>query len=363
MKRTMTRSVPAALLLTAAALLAAPPAPGDDDAYGRDRGEVMLQRTLEPAPGGRLSIDVPDADVEILGGESEAVEVTVFLDARNMRRARDRYEEMELRVEQRDGDVRIDTGRRGRGWHWSWNWGSDGGFQVTIEVRLPRAMNVDVSTSDGDILLTALEGEVMLETSDGDIDVRDLHGEAQLYTSDGNIEVLRQQGPLELSTSDGDIDIRAMSGAHLEAQTSDGHVLLEEVTCPEIRVRSSDGEIEARGVEADEIVVRTSDGGIDLQEISGEVIASTSDGEISAEIVRFAGASLESGGGDIWISVPEDAAAELDIEAERVRFREGARFTGRSNRDRVDGALNGGGPLLEALADDGEVVLKLRAPR
>jgi len=130
------------------------------------------------------------------------------------------------------------------------------------------------------------------------------------------------------------------------------------VVCPLVEARTSDGSIEGVGIEGDQLRFRTSDGDIELGAISGSIVAATSDGDISIDIERLDDTRLETDEGDIRVSVPEEAGFEFDLEGERVRVDGEERGYSRRERHRMRGEINGGGPELQATADDGTIVVR-----
>ncbi len=84
-------------------------------------------------------------------------------------------------------------------------------------------------TSDGDIEIDDLKGNLEARTSDGDIEISHLSGSIQAQTSDGSIHIKMDQDPTgdcSLKTSDGDIDISIGQASSLliTARVSDGSI-------------------------------------------------------------------------------------------------------------------------------------------
>ena len=87
--------------------------------------------------------------------------------------------------------------------------------------------------------------------------------------------------------------------------------------------------------------------------------AFTSDGDIEVDFVRAGQVDLQTDGGNIWILVPGDHQAEVDLEGEGVHIR-GSGFDGRLGDEHARGELNGGGALLAPVSRDGDITLELR---
>ncbi len=323
----------------------------------RDYGELMLEEGFPASPGGTLTIDIQDGDVELLAGQADRVEVKIYLKARRMERARERFEEMDFHARAVSDGVLIESrARRG----WSWGLEDIGGFNVTVLVEIPERYNLDIATSDGDVRVERLIGAATLKTSDGDVRVERLEGPLFVRTSDGDVRIQEVAGKTTVATSDGDIDIRSVSGPEASFRTSDGDIEVDALMADAIELHTSDGHIRVRRIEGRDISVRTSDGDLALESVSGSLRAATGDGSITVGIDRLDAMELETGGGDIEITGASRLAADVNLRGERVRLPRTVELDGRGDEKSVRARLNGGGPTLRAVARDGEVVLRLR---
>src|SRR5690606_25401105 len=73
-----------------------------------------------------------------------------------------------------------------------------------LEVFVPKRSDLDITT-EGEIRLDGVSGEMNLNGSDGEIDVRDSSGSLKLSADDGLVRVLGFNGELDSSTNDGDV--------------------------------------------------------------------------------------------------------------------------------------------------------------
>ncbi len=351
-------TMPRSLLPLAVILAAVLSSPGSVRATnGKDYGEVMHEESFPAPASGTVRIDIADGDVELLEGMADRIDVTFYLKARRMERARERYEDMDLRASAESDGVLITSDE---GHHWFSGLRDLGGFQVTVLVRLPGQYNVDVETSDGDVHLERLVGKAELVTSDGDVKVDRLEGPLNVETSDGDVSLLEIIGAVDVVTSDGDISVRDARGPAALFKTSDGDIEAETISAEEIDLHTSDGDVHANHLEGRDILVHTSDGDIDLASVSGALQAVTGDGDIFIGITRLDETRIEAGGGDIEITADSRIAADIELRGESVRLGRAADLDGQVSRRRAEGTLNGGGPRLVAFTGDGAVSLRLR---
>lgn len=159
---------------------------------------------------------------------------------------------------------------------------------------------------------------------------------SNLKTSGGHINASNLSGNQQLKTSGGHIELAMLSGT-VDAHTSGGH----------ISGQALNGEIE----------LKTSGGHINLENIDGSLDARTSGGHINASLLSISGSlNLKTSGGNIDIAIPGNTGLELNLAGTFVNANID-NFSGKIERNKVNGELNGGGPLLSARTSGGTVSL------
>ncbi len=143
-------------------------------------------------------------------------------------------------------------------------------------------------------------------------------------TSNGAIRVSDAAGPAHLRTSNGGIRAAGLSGA-LDAETSNGSITAE--------LERADGPIR----------VETSNGGIELrlpQRIRDSVRAHTSNGGITVRAPEGIDARVSARTSNAHVT------SDFDV-----------RMQGEISRNRIDGILGNGGPLLDLSTSNGSIHL------
>jgi DUF4097 and DUF4098 domain-containing protein YvlB len=264
---------------------------------------LMLEREFDVRSGGNLAVDVADADVSLRSGDAGVASVSVYMRARDHDWGRELFERMNFDVGYRGEEISV-SAENPRFDRSEWN-GDNGGVGFKVEITVPNNYNAIISTADGDISVSDLEGDFDLETSDGDISVGTL------------------VGALHLRTSDGDVTADELSGSTISVRTSDG----------DVRVRS----------------------------LSGPAEISTSDGDISVSLDRAGDLRLRTGDGDITIYADVSIRADVDLSGEEVQMASGFLLSeGRVSEHGARGVLNGGGPTLHAHTGDGTISIRNR---
>lgn len=282
-------------LVVASALVAVPA-----EAQRRSQAEVVFSESFSAQSGGTLRVDLPDSDVEIRSHSGSEVTVTVEIWSRDMEWAVGVFEGMDFQATATENGVRV-TSRRPRYGRGSWR--RNTGLGMLTRVAVPARYNLDIESSDGDIVVDSIEGTAMLYTSDGDV------------------------------------DMRVFRGPELRIETSDGDILLDFLDSPRASLRTSDGDIR-------------------IDRVAGAIEARTSDGDIDISLDAVRDVRLQTSDGDITIYAPSTLAASVDFQAEDLNVSRAFQITGRVVRRRIRGDMNGGGALLSATTNDGSVSLR-----
>jgi hypothetical protein len=140
--------------------------------------------------------------------------------------------------------------------------------QTRVTVETPAQLTLQAKTSDGNVTVTGLQGQLGLTTGDGNVSLDHLSGDLHIKSGDGHVTITDATGALEartsdgslnvdglfhalaLHTSDGTLDLRLRPGTKLtEAstiQTSDGSVAIHLPSnfAADLNVHSSDGHVD-----------------------------------------------------------------------------------------------------------------------
>lgn len=198
-------------------------------------------------------------------------------------------------------------------------WFSSGSnVSISFIVQAPSTSLIDGRTSGGSVTASNFTNNVSLRTSGGSVTAESIRGNADLRTSGGSINLRDVHGTINGRTSGGSIRVDGLTGP------------------------------------AD---LRTSGGSIRLENVSGAISARTSGGSIRAHITEFRDdLDLRTSGGSITVDMPETDNFEMDLSGNRVNV-ELRNFTGSSERNRVNGTIGNGGPMLAARTSGGSVTV------
>ena len=177
---------------------------------------------------------------------------------------------------------------------WNMGWGQRG---LKVELVVPRDLDGSFHTSDGNISVRTVSGNLRLESGDGNITTDSMKGNIDIRTGDGNITGQGFDGSVSAQTGDGNMTVRGRFDV-VSVHSGDGNVVVEAEKGSKItsrwKIDSGDGRIEVRvppDLQAN-LNVRTGDGEISLG-VPVQVM-----GEISRTSVQ---GKLNGGGGDLEV--------------------------------------------------------------
>lgn len=300
--------------------------------------EESLQHTFRTVPGGRLVVDVDFGSVEVTSHAADEVVVDVWrkVRARSESREKEFLAERPVQFVEENGGLTVRSRKSGSGWKWDGT-STEGRYRI----RVPARFNLKLETAGGHIHVAELGGEVQASTSGGGLRFARVKGPVIARTSGGSVEVQDGEGTQRYTTSGGRIEVAGGQGT-LEASTSGGSV----------KVRDFAGPAE----------LETSGGSITVSRVGGAVRAGTSGGSITAEVAAPVPGSLDlsTSGGGITVRVPETAAFQVDARTSAGGCRSAlpVASTGKVKPDRLEGTVNGGGPLMRLRTSAGSIRLE-----
>lgn len=299
-----------------------------------------VNQDLEAASGGRLLVDVDFGTIDVMAGsEGKAViEAHRKIDSDNETQEKAYLAEVPI-VVSKEGDT-ITVRARRQSERKEWNWSGRINMDARYTIRVPKQFHADLRTGGGAISINGLKGEIKTKTSGGKLKFTQLEGPIDGRTSGGSIEMSACTGDSTINTSGGSIDIRSGRG-RLDARTSGGSIAVRQYT----------GDTD----------VKTSGGSLKLENISGKITGRTSAGSIDLSLSDpiTADVNLDSSAGSIDVIVPPKAGLNVDARTSMGKIRtEIPMLAMKSDDDRLQGTLNGGGKALVLRASVGSITIK-----
>lgn len=290
------------------------------NAFSQSSDDVYLTEIFSTDENPDVTITTSGGFVHVYGHNRNTVRVEMFVRHRGrfLKPSEDALDDTEVEIYMDGHDVLISAkANNTRSGFWFFNWNTQ--KSISFKVYVPENALVNGRTSGGPVSAENLKNGVTLRTSGGPISLHNVTGITEVRTSGGPISITEVHGEVSARTSGGSISLKNASGM---------------------------------------IGVQTSGGSISVTNISGSLDARTSGGSISASLKEIDGEiSLRTSGGSISINVPDNQGYILDLRGNRVHVNL-TDFSGRSDRDRVNGTVRGGGHLIYAHTSGGGVSLQ-----
>jgi hypothetical protein len=180
-----------------------------------------------------------------------------------------------------------------------------------VTVETPAQLTLQARTSDGNVSLTGLQGDLGLTTGDGDVNLDHVSGDLRIKSGDGHLKITDAEGALDARTSDGSLTVDGLFHA---------------------------------------IALHTSDGTLDLNLRQGTKLTEAS--------------TIQSSDGSVTLHVPRDFAADLNVHSSDGHVECALPLTVDHYQSRggegheLHGELNGGGTPLTIHTSDGNVKIE-----
>ncbi len=388
----------------------------------RANAETEEQKSFELSLPGSLVVNDPCGDVSISAdAQGQQVSVTAHKRAwgRNTEQAQENLAKIELSMTQEGDTVRLGLAENMQNCQLALNVPFN--VDYTVHVPQEMAVQVDTGAGNislvgtqgkaqltsqfGDVTVRQLSGQLTATSDNGKITAQDIQAGAQpirLTTAFGDVHLTTAEadalhaesnnggieltgvvisGTVELSSDFGDVSWKDGRGQSLTAGSKNGKLSLQDLAFDQALVLTNDfGDIVLRQVQAASYSATTTNGTISLEGVAGEVtarsdfgdIAVTGDGHLKLNLTSQNGTIEASGSladaqqtlqtefGDVRLRLPEDAAFNFDLKTSFGKISSVFPVTieGTPKETHWQGTVNGGGPNLKAVTENGNIVIE-----
>ena len=283
---------------------------GDWERYNKD-----FHSSYPLKAGGRLSVETFNGSVDISGWDRDIVDISGTKYGPSQAEADDLRVDIETDADSVSVRVPRPSIRR-----------NNQGARLVI--KIPRNTRLDrITSSNGSLRAQDGSGPARFRTSNGSIRVEDLHGDLEAETSNSSIEVQGVDGETIAHTSNGHIRAERLGGS-LDASTSNSSVHAD-ITRADRPVR-----------------LDTSNGAVELTlppKFSSGVHVDTNNGSITLRMAEGTNARISARTSNASISTEFEVRAQGDI-----------------GKNRLDGVIGSGGPLIDLNTSNGGIHLLRR---
>jgi hypothetical protein len=198
-------------------------------------------------------------------------------------------------------------------------------ISIDYEITVPEETAIRAHTGSGNQTIEGLKGNIELESGSGDLKLARLTGDMRFQTGSGNVRGRELAGPAKIKAGSGDIEIEETGAGDME--------------------------------------IRTGSGNINVSGINGGFHAEAGSGDIHGKGVPKSMWSVRTGSGNVTLSVPHDAAFDVDVSSSSGTVTLGHPVTttvqGRIQemKKSVVGKVLGGGPMISVHTGSGDVAV------
>jgi hypothetical protein len=243
-----------------------------------------------------LHVSTDDGNVSITSADQKQIDARVITDGYKIGPHDVRIEESQ-NGNQVTVNVRIS--------HGGWPMIQFGGHKsLRVELRVPRDLDIDAHTGDGNVSTQGASGRIHIDSGDGNVTADGLKGDISFRTGDGNIQATNLDGAVRADTGDGRVVVKGRF---------------------------------------DSLNLKSGDGNIDAEASSGSTTTS--------------GWTLQSGDGQVFLRVPGDFHADLEAHTGdgSITLDMPISVEGSLSRSSIRGKMNGGGGFVKITTGDGSI--------
>ncbi len=328
--------------------------------------ELQETNTLEVDSEKPVILNVVNAagDVIITGSDAETVQVRAVKTAYDstQSRADEEVKSIKYTIEQIDNLITIKYELPK-----SMNF-SNKINTVNFTITVPTQTTVDVNNGFGEVSLTNIEGNAVIENDFGDVTADHVEGALSISTSSGEVtasSISAGKNDVELSSDFGSITLQSASSSNVTLESNSGKITLRDVRATgDIHSKTDFGDTLFENGSADSLTVETNSGSVSLVKVTIEDAINVQNdfGEIDLEQALAASYDLHTNSGSITVVAAKgQLKAYTDFGGIKIEDAQAVSLDVRTNSGSVEfsGSLGAGPHLVRS--DFGEIDLTLPA--
>lgn len=229
------------------------------------------------------------------------------------------------------------------------------GATITIGRFADQDLQRDLSISY-DVTVPA-DASITARTGSGSIDVGDVSGPVAANSGSGSIVIGRIGGAVTASAGSGSIDVAG--AASVEANTGSGSIVARGVAGT-TKAKSGSGSVTLSLTGKGDVEASAASGAVNVTGVDGAARISSASGSVTVTGRPSGAWSIHSASGRVRLSLPADAAFDLDARSNSggVDTSHPVTMTGSIEKHTVRGKVRGGGPLVDVRSSSGSVTIR-----
>jgi DUF4097 and DUF4098 domain-containing protein YvlB len=301
-------------------------------------------------------------EVSYSPGDKVVVETIKEIDASSREEAERLENRLEVAIKASKKSIDIDThyprGRSSASFlEELFRWSDDLKASIKYVIEIPTSVNLEISSTSGDIRLLGLTGWGRVSGTSGDIKVVGFTGDLKIETTSGDISLKDIKGNIDTKSTSSDMLFDNVAGDVVVQSTSgdtEAHWLIGEM-----RVTKTSGDVRIDALSGD-IDINTTSGNIDIDQKEGSVFVSTSSGDVRvhSEMTNGKRFEVETISGNITMAVPSEMKGRVKLETVSGSIDTDLAVEVRSfDKHRLEGKIGGEGPEVILSTTSGDINL------
>ena len=179
--------------------------------------------------------------------------------------------------------------------------------------------------------------------------------EVKSYTGSGSQEISGVSGPVQAGTGSGRLTLTDVGGA-VSARSGSGAIIAEGIA-GSFEAHSGSGKVRLTQAAPGDVVVTTGSGSSELHGVVGALRVKAGSGRIVVDGQQTGAWNLDTGSGSVRVSLPIDAAFELNAESGSgsINIEHPLTVQGKISKRHLRGKVRGGGELLTIDTGSGSI--------
>ncbi|MBN2093103.1 DUF4097 family beta strand repeat protein [candidate division KSB1 bacterium] len=209
--------------------------------------------------GGSVTVKADEGFIKIKSWDKTEVEVnwTKRIWGRTKKEAEELMDMVEVRISQVDDRLLIKVIEPKDSQNFSfwdlldpdtWKNNNRHSPMVDFELFVPKEINLDLSTDEGDVIVNSVQGELEINVDEGDIEIVDIQFEnLSLFADEGDISgrnLKNTEGTITIEVDEGDVSLENIQTRRLRMECDEGDASFVELICNYCNISTDEGDIE-----------------------------------------------------------------------------------------------------------------------
>jgi DUF4097 and DUF4098 domain-containing protein YvlB len=166
-----------------------------------------------------------------------------------------------------------------------------------LRVSVPVGKRVALHLGVGKAFVSNVDGVILVQVASADVSAERTRGTLRIDTGSGNVDVRDASGEVSLESGSGDITATNLRGGRIRLDTGSGNITLTGAEATDLHIDTGSGDVTVTGAKGADLSFDTGSGNVNV-----------------ALTATFQSLTIESGSGDVTLTVPPTIGAEVELD-------------------------------------------------